>query len=209
MAATLNQLVELILKRKYGGQLTPDQFITEQQVELHVLQVADKLIRYDLFEKMKLTGDKEIDPAYLLTYDDIVIQWDDRRDTCFLMLPVKPASLINDLGIFSIRPLKGQTTANRTEFRRIPNGMYSLLPEGFEGYIGWIYQDSTNRIDLMYAERAIWEGKEVMAQLVPSSVSQLDGDAALPIPSHLEDAIVRDVLTLLGGPGEFDSVNDK
>ena len=63
--STINQLAELILKRHYGGMQTFDGTITQRQVILHIMQARDAMIRVQLWESMKMTGDKEIDPNLL------------------------------------------------------------------------------------------------------------------------------------------------
>lgn len=201
---SLNQIAELILKRYYGGEIVDDAKITKRQVMLHVLAVRDNLVRQDLFESMK-TGDKEVDPAFITTYDSLLPVFDSAKDVYYLTLPSKPASLPNDLGVFNIRPMKGHTATNKTEYVRIANGSWSLVPSYLEGLVGWVYKGNKR------VEFPNMDNQQAQTQLIVEMISEHlpeDADAPLYVPSHYHETIIARVLQLLGAGGRPDTVNN-
>lgn len=203
--STLKQLSELILKRHNGGQLTSDRFITQRQVILHILQARDALIRQDLYESMKI-GEKELDPAFLWTYKNLVPQYDSEMDIYYIDLPVNVASLPNDMGLYSVRPMKGFTAQNKTEYIRVPNGSWGIMPDWYEGLMVYTFKGG-KRVEFPNMGQ-MQAQTQLVADLVPESIQGISDTDPLPMPSYMEDIIVRKVLELIG-IGKFDSVNDQ
>ncbi len=203
MSRTLAQLSELILKRANGGQLTADRLITLRQVDIHILQARDAFAVEDITAKMK-AGNGYIDAEYLSTYKNQEILWDNDRDVAYMILPYRPATLPKGKGIYSIRPMQGSNRMNQTEFFALDPGAWFSMPLWMQGHVVYEYMGE-NRVEFKNMLQS--QMAPVLVQMVTSD-APVDRNSPIGVPSYAEDAIVKNVLQLIGVK-EFDSVNDQ
>jgi hypothetical protein len=199
---TFGQIVELIHKRLYGGQTTPDQLITPQQVAFHVLTIRDQLA----WEMLIKVGDEQIDAAFLTTYENLPVSLDSAQDIYYMILPAQPMSHPRGKGIFSIRPMQGLNRHNQTIYVPVPVGYWELGTLWLEGNIAYQYVGE-NRVN--FPNMRPGQDIPVLVQMVQSKpLNEQDWDLPMDMPTYMEAEVIQRVMQLLG-VREFDSVNDK
>lgn len=95
-------LAELIERQYYGGDVSDDAGLERIDFIEYVYAAYSYLVKLTYWNNVKLTGDKEINNQYISVYDDVAVEYDEKQDLYYSVLPTDPISLPNNIGIYQI-----------------------------------------------------------------------------------------------------------
>jgi len=191
MATTKHKLAEQIKRILNSGDITHDSQIDIRELVLAIEQERDRLIRLRLKENL-MQGEKTIPGDIVSTFDSIPIKKDKVKKLLYSILPERPMSLFNDMGITHV----SYTTDQYNAFIRMKNGSLSL-------YNGLLSSDIGGRGgywmegDRIYYNKGVDDccGNTIILKMILSS-GDYDPDDLFPIPADLEIEVVRNVVQL-------------
>lgn len=99
---TRKVLVEQVLRKLTGGNLSSSFAITELEIGKQIDQVTNAIIRINC-----LNGNWD---DYLTTYENIPIVKDTNKDIYYCTLPAKVISIPNQMGVFQVSTMKDQSS---------------------------------------------------------------------------------------------------
>jgi len=191
MATTKHRLAEQIQRILNSGDISHDNEIDKRELILALEQERDRLIRMRLKESLQ-QGERTIPGDIVSTFDSIPIRKDKTKKLLYSVLPERPMSLFNDMGITHVSYTADQYNA----FIRMKNGSLSL-------YNGLLSSDLGGRGgywmegDRIYYNKGVDDccGNTIILKMILNS-GDYDADAVFPIPADLEIEVVRNVVQL-------------
>mgnify|MGYP003648217403 FL=1 len=191
MATTKKQLAEQIIRILNSGDVSNDNSIDPRELLLAIEQERDRLVRFRLFESMKM-GNPTIPGDVVSAFDSIKIKKDVVKNLLYSDLPGRVMSLPEDKGIAHVSYTKDQYNA----FVRMPNGSLSLyngLLSSMMGGRGGYWLEG----DRVYYNDSVDDccGNTVIVKMVMNS-GDLDPNEPFPIPSDLESEVIKNVIGL-------------
>ena len=187
---TKSILAHQILGIIEGGDVSNDASVTIQEVILAVNQVRDFLVQEDIWAR-KNVGDNQIPGEYLEDYC-VDIQCDDKTNSFYAELPVKPLNLQRNQGVFKVTYTKNQEVAfvpSSSSSSSLYTGLPSFKPQGRQTYYvqgDRLYFPSIKKGDDL---------QEIYVVLVASTADIGDEDP-LPIPADKEIIVVQRVVEM-------------
>lgn len=189
MALTKNELSELVRDIISGG----DPVLEGKYHPTIIWKIADTVLGGLIQESMRKdnqTNGYEINGSFLTTVTAGILE-DTDRDERYSLLPHSVISLKENRGLHRISELKNTENA----FSQVPNGgndVFTILDVHYVSRKTEFYQES-NRV---YYRRLGLAVKKVLIKAV-FSVTNLDPDQPIAIPSDMEDMFVERIIERL------------
>jgi hypothetical protein len=180
---------EQIFRLFYGGDIPDENGLQEEDIDLLIAQAINYFVKADLFQNMQLEG-RSVSPLFLSVYEDVAIEFNEKRNRYYVTLPASPISLPHGLATYSIGPMQDEEAA----FIPLPAG-WKALAKGqphstLEGNIG--YEQEGNRVYLVQGYDTNPEYKtylkKVLVKMV-ADISSLEDEDELPVPGDLLQTI--------------------
>jgi hypothetical protein len=203
---TKGKLTDQILRLYSGGSPNDEKDITRDDINLLVGQVINRLLKTEHLS-LNMAGGEMFPPHTLVTtYKVFVKPPNENIPYSHATLPVFPISLPRNMGVWSVSDLSCSK-----EYIPIQTGQYTLISQqdqlkyletqdGYWAEGGYVYftKDLTATAKL-----------QVRIQLLivdPSIQGEYD---YLALPAEMEEAVVKEVLTLIGAlPKQVDKTSD-
>lgn len=103
MEATL--VAELCARKYYGGDISADAGLEIQDFEKAVQSAYALKIRIDCRETFRMTGERTVNPAWLVQYENVAVLFNKNSDSYYSVLPAQILGLTSNAGI-TITPTK-------------------------------------------------------------------------------------------------------
>jgi hypothetical protein len=192
---TRAKLAEQILRLYKGGEVSSDNSLTLTEVKLLVGQTINRLLKIERLQMQAQLGDEFPDHTSIASYTDVVVKQDYDTGSYYATLPAFPISLPNNMGVWHISLLDDIDTP----FIPIPSssmGLLKNLPTGaMEGQIG--YEVNGSQV-VLKGDYFFSNNEKLLIRLLVVDLDNLTDYSPLPIPPDMEDAVIKEVLTLLG-----------
>lgn len=202
---TLGQIISQIKRLIGGGNLEDDFPWDDREIAAAVGQSRDARVRISMFENGQLTDlGYAMFPEILKAYYPLVPVCDTVRNRWYVDLP-KPftGGLPENKGLFQLGPMKSEADAYiqvQPNFAATSSGLDVAAEIGT-----YFWPEGQNRLWLGNWKK---DGpKELMAKIVPSPAG-LDMDDELPMPDHLLQGVVDDVVKRYLSVPEGAEIND-
>ena len=192
---TKAKLAEQILRLYKGGEVSSDNSLTLPEVKLLVGQALNRILKMERLQMQTQMGEGFPDSTCIATYTTLTVSEDFSRGEYYTTLPVYPMSLPNNMGVWHISLLDDADSP----FIPIPSsamGLLKNLPTGaMEGMTG--YEVNGRRVTFK-TDDLFSSNEKLLLRLLVVDVDGLTDYDPLPIPTDMEDVVIKEVLTLLG-----------
>lgn len=201
---TKGKITDQILRLYTGGSPNDEKEISRDDINLLVGQVINRLLKLEHASVNMGSGDM-YPPHTLITQYNISLSGTMNVDGVmvdkFAKLPVMPISLPRNMGVWSV-------SMSNTEFIPIQSGQETMISsqdqlQYLENQIGYYVEGSVVR----FTEDP--SGSVISIKLLIIDPTVLGEYDYLAIPAEMEEAVVKEVLTLLGAlPKVVDKASD-
>lgn len=192
---TKAKLAEQILRLYKGGEVSSDNSLSLAEVKLLVGQALNRLLKIERLQSQAQYGDDFPEHTSIATYTNVTVSQDYTTGEYYATLPAFPIALPNNMGVWHISLLDDVDAP----FIPIPSssmGLLKNLPTGvMQGLTGYEVNGSrvTFKTDYLFSSN-----EKLLMRLLVVDLDSLTDYNPLPIPSDLEDVVIKEVLTLLG-----------
>tara|TARA_B100000780_G_scaffold275105_1_gene241152 strand:- start:606 stop:1244 length:639 start_codon:yes stop_codon:yes gene_type:complete len=205
---TKGKLTDQILRLFSGGILSDDKDITRDDISLLVGQVINRLLKTEHLAVNMQSGEMFPPHTLVTTYIVNVSAPSVLVPYAHAPLPTFPISLPRNMGVWSV-----SDTSCSNEYIPIQTGQYSLVNQQdqlkfLETHSGY-WAEGTSIYFTRDITASPYNVKKVRVQLLIVDPSILGEYDYLAIPAEMEEAVVKEVLTLIGAlPKQVDKASD-
>ena len=101
------KVAELAFRKWSGGNPSVDSSIREADFENAVQTAYAYMVKLDFWNNYKMTGEKEVSQAWLVSYNDVPVLFNKKTETYYSVLPEQVLDLPSNAGVV-ITPTKNQ-----------------------------------------------------------------------------------------------------
>ena len=192
---TKGELAEQVLLFLSKGNTPNDFAISKQELITLVPQVRDYLID----QAMQKKG-VELDEQLLRAFE-VKVRYDKNRDVNYCVIPVPYLSLPNNMGLYSISPMKGDNVSFinvSPKHRSIYSGMDALRASS---RIGYYTENTGGHLKAIFTKKfnSVTEGCEVVLMKLIEDIRFISDDESIYVPSGLRFTLITTLVGYLTG----------
>lgn len=177
-------LIELVLQRVSGGIVNQDtsRQVRREDIEAYLPASINYAITKQYYINKREDGESTIPNDFISTYY-VDVQYDQRRDIYYSMLPTQLISMDKNRGLRSISPIKGDDQFIEARFEARKHDSY------YSGSTAQstIYRLIGDRVDYDNISPSV---TEVVIRMV-SSIGSLNDEDEVPLPSGTEVEVIQ------------------
>lgn len=188
MAITKRQISELLINIKSGGETSSESKFDEREIWVITEMVVNNLIA------QYFAATKEILGGFLLPFEDVPIEFNEKRNEYFSKLPARQLLIDGDGGIQQVSPMEDQQLVYIKRKHGALSTYRNLEAGNLLGRTS--YYPEGDKIFYVALPKIMQKDGTVLIKQI-ASVESIDPDSALPIPSMSEIALFNTVSTIL------------
>ena len=206
---TKGKITDQILRLYTGGNPSDDKEISRDDINLLVGQVINRLLKTEHMAVNMQAGEMFPPHTLITTYYVDLTSNSAQNEFVHAYLPVMPISLPRNMGVWSVTNSAG----TRNEYIPIQSGQHSLVSSQdqlkfLETQVGYWVEGGVINF-LTDITESPFNVTKVRIQLLVSDPTILGEYDYLAIPAEMEEAVVKEVLTIIGAlPKQVDKVSD-
>lgn len=178
-------LAELIERQYYGGDVSDDAGLERIDFVEYVYAAYSYIVKLNYWGNIKNTGEREINNQYVAVYDDVAVEYDEKQDLYYSMLPTDPISLPNNIGIYQISKM------------RTPNKPFAPMGIGelylFSGLPITQYTSDNNKVYYTNLDPNV---KKVKMLIIPARPQDIHDDDV----HEIKELVMKQMLTMRNIP---------
>ena len=206
---TKGKITDQILRLYTGGNPSDDKEISRDDINLLVGQVINRLLKTEHMAVNMQAGEMFPPHTLITTYYVNLTSNTEQNEHVHAFLPVMPISLPRNMGVWSV----SNSAGTRDEYIPLQTGQQSLVSSQdqlkfLETQVGyWVEGNVINFLtDITESPFNVTKVRVQLLVVDPTILGEYD---YLQIPIEMEEAVVKEVLTLIGAlPKVVDKVSD-